>query len=209
MLEGGRELCQRIAGSPSLYRVRPSGVTTHRASGNRSLTANSVDPKPSLHLTIPLERGPMLASSSSARGLSIHSFNFLSRNKKVPHMNPLTHMGLASNILQVSGILAGISTSFTVSRVREERGGEVRGILVVDSGTLKSLRSYLTFKRFIFSTLSFIFSTLLSLLWIFSVVMELELLASLAAVATTALLVLGLTIFISIVADFLRYELWA
>ena len=124
-------------------------------------------------------------------------------------MNPLTHMGLASNILQVSGILAGISTSFTVSRVREERGGEVRGILVVDSGTLKSLRSYLTFKRFIFSTLSFIFSTLLSLLWIFSVVMELELLASLAAVATTALLVLGLTIFISIVADFLRYELWA
>ncbi len=170
---------------------------------------NSVDPNSSLQLTTPTERMPVLALNVSVRMLPIFNSTFKRKDKKITHMNPLSDLGLASNILQVSGILAGISTSFTVSRMREEKDGEIRGILVVDSEVLKSLRSYLTFKRFIFSTLSFIFSTLISLVWVFSIVMELEFLALLAAIATTALLVLGLTIFISIVADFLRYELWA
>ncbi len=117
-------------------------------------------------------------------------------------------MQLASGMLQVSGILAGISTSFTLSRI-SKHGQEVKkGILVMDTAQIRALRAYEIFRKFAISTLAFIISTLMSLLWILSIVISANLVICSTAIMSASFLALGLIIFMSIVRDFLRYELW-
>ncbi len=110
-------------------------------------------------------------------------------------------------MLQVSGILAGISTSFMLSRISIQEE-EQKGILVMNVKQIRALRAYETFRRFAFSTLLFIFSTLTSLLWMLSTALEVDLLVCISAASSAISLTAGLIIFMSRVGDFLRYELW-